>query len=280
LILDKVPCAACGEPLIPAGGAVTHPGCPVPGLSPDDPDAEALRRQMIQIVKWADNNSPRSLQREIGPSEISGPCDRRIGYRLAGVPAVNNFFDSWPATVGTAVHTWLETAVQRWATEHGDDTWLTEQTLKIDDFVPAHSDLYHDGVVIDHKTANADKLKKIALQGIAACPEYEVQVQLYGKAYEQAGYPVRKVALIFYPRSGWLRDTQVWMSDYKPDIANTALDRMYAIAQRLLDLEVVTNPHRWEQVDATPSNLCGWCPLYDPNKILETGADDTGCPGR
>lgn len=280
-ILNKVPCLACGEPLIPVGGCVTHPGCPVPGMSPDNPDAEALKRQMVKIVEWADRASPRSLQTEIGPSEICNPCDRRIGYRLAGVPAVNDSFDSWPATVGTAIHGWLERAVRNWATAHGvAKDWLTEQALKIDDFAPAHCDLYHDGIVIDHKTVNKDKITKIGLMGITACPEFETQVQLYGMAYEQAGYPVRKVALVFYPRSGWLRDTVVWMSDYDRRIADIAMDRMYAIAQQLLDLGVMTNPRQWGQVPAKASNLCGWCPMYSPNKILEAGADDTGCSGR
>jgi hypothetical protein len=280
MILDKVPCADCGEPLIPAGGAIVHPGCAVPGMSPENPDAEALKQQLVSMVRWSDANSARSLQGEIGPSEIATSCDRRLGYRLAQIPRVNTFFDPWPATVGTAVHRWLDESMQRWYTHHGDQDWITEEPLTINGHIPGRSDLYHNGMVIDYKTANTQKMKQISELGASCVPEYVTQVQLYGKGFEQAGYPVHKVSLVFFPRAGWLRDTQVWVGDYDRSVADAALDRMYGIAQLLVDLDVISNPHRWEQVPCTPTNACGWCPMYAPDKILETGADDTGCPGR
>jgi hypothetical protein len=245
-------------------------------MSPDDPEAEQLKQDLIRMILWADANSARSLQTEIGPSEIATRCDRQLGYRLAQVAPVNTFHDPWAAIVGTAIHGWLEKAVNA----NGDPSWLTERELLIDEWIPAHSDLYHDGVVIDHKTVNKDKLVKIGLVGAQlAVPDNITQIQLYGKAFTQAGLPVRKVALVFYPRAGRLRDAKVWVGDYDPAAADAAMDRVYAIAQQVVDLEVMSNPHRWEQVPAFPSDACGLCPMYDPNKVLETGADDTGCPG-
>lgn len=258
--------------------ATFHPGCLLG--SPDtggDPEGDEIRKQLIGMIRWASSNAPRSLQQAPGPSELGDLCDRRLGYKLAQVPSVNSFHDPWAATVGTAVHAWLENAMGAWQRAHRDDSWKTETAVKVDDFVSGHSDLYHNGVVIDYKTASPDKMKEYKKEVPAG---YKVQGHLYGMGYENAGLPVRKIALFFLPRCGLLRNAHIWTADYDRTVAQAALDRMYGIAGTLVDLEVIANPHRWEQVPAHPSDSCGHCPWYDPDKILETGADDKGCPGR
>ena len=105
-------------------------------------------------------------------------------------------------------------------------------------------------------------------------------MNLYGYGYVKQGFPVRKVALAFYPRAGWLKDSYIWIDDYRPEVAEAALARLYTIARQLMDLDLPQAAHRWEQVDAVPSNVCGFCPWYAPHKTPEEGASDTGCPGR
>lgn len=245
-----------------------------------DPFAEMIKHELVSIIKWADQQNPRSLQSLPGPSDLGDPCDRRLGYKLAGVPAVNKDFDPWPAIMGTAVHSWLDRAVQSWMQEHRSRAWGTETRVQIDDLIGGSSDLYSHKhqAVIDWKGAGPDVMRKFKKEGPPR--GYQVQAHLYGLGFERRGWPVRKVVLACFPRAGWIRDLYVWTADYDQTVAEDALSRMYKIAQDLMQMDILKESHRWEQVPATPSNGCGWCPLYDPRRDLERGADATGCPGR
>jgi len=69
------------------------------------------KQAVYDVIRGAIANHPRSLQKRIGPSEIGTPCDRRIGYKLLGQEE-NPRGDAWKPTVGTAVHGWLEKALE------------------------------------------------------------------------------------------------------------------------------------------------------------------------
>jgi hypothetical protein len=247
-----------------------------------DPFSELLRRNLVDIISWAERQNPRGHQVLIGPSEIGDPCDRRLGYRMAQVPAANADFDPWAAIMGTAVHSWLQDAVNRWMLATSSTSWLTETTLSMNDFVEGHADLYwrEEQTVVDWKTQGPTVFKKTKENGPAR--GYVIQAHVYGYGFEQAGLPVKKVALAFLSRAGWLKDMYVWSQDYDRSVAEQAFQRMYVIAQKVMDLGISkeSNSHRWEQMDAAPSNTCGFCPWYAPWKDGDQGADHHGCPGR
>lgn len=271
-------CVACGEVMTKVEpDQAVHPGCFVFDSLDEDPFAALIKNKLTEIIRWADEQSPRSQQVEIGPSEMGDPCDRRIAYHLAAIPEVNKDTDPWAAIVGTAVHAWLEKAVTMWKEATGDDGWVTEQTVAINEFVLGHSDLYYDGTVLDWKTAGPEMMRKVAKGDIP--PGYVIQTHLYGYGYELLGARVEKVAIAFLPRSGLLRNMIVWTADYDRSQAERALQRMYGIAAQIVQLDVSHNPHRWNQIEAEPSNMCGLCPWFSI-RDLELGADHTGCPGR
>ncbi len=282
-------CLACGKEMavLLTPDQVTHPTClmieePVEGV---DPFSVLLKQQLTEIILWQAKRNPREWQVNIGPSEIGNPCDRHIGYRLVDVPGVNVEFDPWASIVGTAIHSWLDKAVTEWvdnSTNPDHRMWITETELSLNEIVTGHADLYsgwHEAV-IDWKTAGKDVMQKVLRDGP---PDgYRIQTHIYGYMFEKAGYPVKKVALVFLPRAGLIKNMYVWSADYSRTVAETALARMSEIARRVLDLEVLTegHGHRWEQLEATPGNHCGFCPWYDPGRDPERGADATGCPGR
>ena len=274
-------CVACGGDMDPVlAPAVTHPAC-VPAfaeLQDEDPFSQLLKTKLIEMILWADKQNPRSKQVKIGPSEIGDQCDRRIGYRIAQVPHCNTDFDPWPAIVGTAVHSWLDKAVQDWMVDQADPAWSTETTLSMSEFVEGHSDLYSHAfqAVIDWKGAGPDVMRRVRKDGPPI--GYMIQTHIYGYGFEQKGWPVKKVALAFLPRAGWLKDMYVWSVDYDRSVAQAALTRLYGIARRLVSMDVLKQSHKWAEVEATPSNACGFCPWYDPGRNGE--ADVTGCPGR
>jgi hypothetical protein len=234
-----------------------HPTC-----APTDPNeamGTALLSDLTDVIKWTDNNSARSVQTTIGPSELGSACDRKIAYRLAGTPEVNWWSDPLPAIVGTAVHTWLETAVTEFQSKHFMDRWVTEITVQPDQMVKGHCDLYDKDLacVIDWKTVSPTKLKTWKSQGPP--DHYKAQVNLYGMGLIKAGFEVRKVCLIAVPRSGWLRDMQVWISDYDESMAQATLDRMYGIAGQMIK---AGDDLSFEEISSAPSGECAFCPWY------------------
>jgi hypothetical protein len=241
---------------------------------PTSPEAQWLKEQITTVILAGESSSPRSQQSQLGASDLSNPCDRYIAYKLAGVPGHNDA-DPWPAIVGTGIHWWLEDAIKR----RGPQDWMTEHLLPIGDEIISHGDLFiRDlGWVVDHKSAGKDRMNEVTKNGP---PEkYVTQVNIYGLGYEAQGYSVSKVALIFYPRAGRLKDIWTWVGDYDPERAFRAIDRVPAISHRLQQLDVLHNPHRWEQIDATPSHDCGYCPFYSATRTAEEGASYDGCPG-
>lgn len=270
-------CLICNQLLDPLFHDVgTHPGCDEQQAANDEL-ALALKKELTEIILWANAHSPRSLQQSIGPSELGTPCDRRLAYRLAGHPEINLRRDPWPAIVGTGVHAWLEDAVTSYQNEmFSRPVYLTEQELDIDPLVLGHTDLYRDGVVIDYKTAGPDVMKK--MRDVGPPTGYKVQTQLYGLGHTRAGRRVDNVALVFLPRAGWLSGMYVWTDQYRPDVAQRALDRMYSIAEGLLAVDIANNPEVYDRIPAIEDH-CGYCPFYKRAGLLDMGADEKGCPG-
>lgn len=245
----------------------------------EDPDAIWLKQSIVDVVHFADRRNPRSLQVNVGPSELSSPCDRRIGYRLAAVPQINVTLDPWPAIVGTAVHDWLENAFKIWINAHQSPDWITETRLSFTEWVTGRSDLFNipKGMVVDYKGTSPDKMKKVKAEG--SPDNYKTQIQIYGWGYQNLGYQVNKVALAYFPRAGNIKDLYVEVFEFDPSVGPQAVARIPAVAQVLVDLDPLTHPHRWEQVDAAPTHDCGFCPWYNPRRTPEEGASDSGCPG-
>lgn len=273
-------CTICREPLDPVlDRSTTHPACfPFAEVDEEDPFVAVLKTKLIDVILSGYRANPRNTQVAIGPSEMGVACDRRIGYRLAGIERCNTDMDPWPMIVGTAMHGWLEKTFNSWNLANGDEKWLTEQRVKIDDVIEGSSDLYDVELeaVIDWKGVGPDVMRKIRKEGPPM--SYITQIQLYGYGFTLLGFPVKKVCLAFLSRAGWLKDMYLYCDDYDSGIAAGAIAHVYEIATQIMNLDILTHPDRWNSVPATPTNDCGWCPWYDPSRSFD--ADNTGCPGR
>lgn len=267
-------CPQCGSQLDSAlvlAGEQYHPGCEQP--NPNTQLQANLLSDIVDIIQWTDNNSARSTQATIGPSELGGQCDRKIAYRLAGTVEVNFHRDPLPAIVGTAIHAWLEKAITNFQAVHYMDRWMTEVTVHPDPIITGHCDLYDKELecVIDFKTVSPTKLKEWKSKGPSEA--YQDQVNLYAKGLARLGHPVKKVALIAVPRSGWLSEIQVWADDYRPERAQACLDRMYGIADKLIKMG---DNLAFREIPASPERACSYCPWYRGGT---KDADLSGCAG-
>jgi hypothetical protein len=286
------PCVVCGDPLdvVMAGiGMLSHPNCMVP-LVDDNPFdsfsedlagvplpqlAADLKAEFTTMVRWHEEFTPRAQQAHLGPSDLGNECDRKLAYKIAGLRG-SNIGDPWPSFVGSSIHTRLEGVVRKYGEEHGG-AWMIEQQVIVDPLVRGSADLFRSPVVVDIKSAGKDMLDKVKKSGPP--DSYKIQINLYAKGLNSAGYPVKSVAFVFVPRSGWLEQMYVWAAPYDEELANRALARPYELAGKLQQMDIRNNPQRWQQIDASPSYLCTWCPMYDKHRPQEQGADDRGCPG-
>lgn len=253
-----------------------------PGETNGHPYAGQIRDDLTRIIKWADRNSPRSKQTEIGASELGGDCFRRLGYRIAEVPHANTGTDPWPAIVGTAVHIWMEQAIRHWEARDGvQERFRTEMLVRPSSVVKGHTDLYDIpfNAVVDYKTAGTEKMRELRKLGEEAVPvDYIQQVQLYGLGHVRAGRRVDTVCLVFLPRAGWLSGMWVWSAPYDEAVALAALDRLNRVAAGLIHYNVTDDPSNWVKIPAAPdAKACSWCPWF--NSGVEV-ASDAGCPGK
>lgn len=274
-------CVVCNNPLDPAlAPEISHPSCSATSFRYDgddeDPFNATLKQQLLEMILHAQQQAPRSMQAKIGPSEMGDECDRKIAYRLSGVPEINTANDEWPATVGTAIHAWLDSAAQLW-NKTRENVYQTEVEISYPFGAIGHGDLYREPCVIDWKTSNKENLSLVRRKGPSRV--HQVQVHLYGYGYKRMGYNVERVALVYVPRSGWIKDMVVWSEAYDEQVAVSAIQRMFEIAKLGVSLDLRHHPHRWEQVPAVPSDVCGRCPWYNPMRTWEQGASDEGCPG-
>lgn len=238
-------------------------------------------------LQWADlrhtiehaiRNDPRSLQKRIGPSEVGHPCDRRLSYHLAGVHESQADGVNWKATIGRAVHAWLE-GVFRDANDALvaaglGHRFLVEQrvvggTLNGED-IDGSTDLFDIAArtVVDWKVTTKKKIASYVRHGPGA--QYEVQGQSYGAGWERRGVKVDRIAIVFLPRDGELAEGHMWSAPYDATVAPAAFARLGAIS-----LAVRTLGPKAHELMATADAYCRFCPWY------RAGSADIAqaCPG-
>lgn len=187
------------------------------------------------VIEHAVMSNPRTLQADLGPSEIGVGCDRCLAHMLAG-HAKRDLTLPWLPTIGNAVHDWLETVVLKHMGDTGSARYLPEVTVTVGQLrgrdVTGHCDLYdiETGTVLDWKITGASTLKKVKASG--PTDTYRRQAALYGRGLTLAGHDVRHVAIVFLPRNAISIDAgHVWTQPYDEQVALDALARANAIAE-------------------------------------------------
>lgn len=239
------------------------------------PPVDPIAAQLMDIVQWASDHAPRTLQTALGPSEIGEPCARRTTYKLLGNPEINPG-DPWPSYVGTAVHAKLAEDVEAYNRHIGRTRYLTEQRVQVTPGIAGTSDLtivdVDDLVTVDYKIVSKDR---VAVLTKDPGPKYRVQLHAYARGWHRAGLPIQRVALAAFSK-GWLKDLRVWSEPYQPQIVDDAIERHHNLLALINDLQVEDHPDRYQHVPATPGD-CYFCPFWRGG---DQPADDTGCPGR
>lgn len=252
-----------------SGGSA--PRSAVPGAD------DELRNELVGAIRHAAANDPRTLQVRVGPSELGGPCDRRLAMRMCGVKQVNRVADPWPSTVGTAIHAWLQGAMESENTRLGFRRWITEHRVWADPMLGGTSDLFDttSGTVVDWKTVGETRFRE--LKSSALAPDgYMIQANIYGMGWENAGFRVKHVALAMLPRAGNVRDMIFFRSPYDRAIGQRAVNRLYSVGAGVRQLrEQAGREDVWDLIPGVEDH-CGWCPFFRRGAASVSGE---GCPG-
>jgi hypothetical protein len=267
-------CTVCSTPLDEVHRTIgVHPVCDPTPTSTDPPPSTITELRRILVDYEA--SSERSTQVLPGPSEIAVPCDRRLGYRIHQVAARADERVKWAPLVGTSVHATIAAALGAENQRLRRVRWLVEAKVYPDPALPGSCDAYDldNSVVVDWKVVGPTRLTHYRRHGPG--PQYEGQIQLYGRGWQRAGRTPRWVRIVFLPRSTDFSDAYEWTAPYDRAAADALLDRFFGVMNLLTDLDVANNPALWEKVPATPTADCAWCPWFRRG----SPADGTGCPG-
>lgn len=212
-------------------------------------DPGLLFDELKAIIAGAIVNHPRSQQKRIGPSEIGEACDRRIAYKVAGVPEARTMPPGWRPTVGTAVHAWLEEAFAEHnmaaRQDNGASRFLIEQRINAGPMagedLTGSTDLYDrvTATSIDWKIIGPSSHKRLKTDlNVGRGPKraYRVQLHTYGYGFTRRGLPVDRVMLVALPAAGELDDALMWTEPFDPSVAVQAMarvDRIHALTQHL-----------------------------------------------
>lgn len=242
-------------------------------------DPSLLEKELLWLIGQAIEQHPRTLQVELGPSEIGHTCARRIGYAMLGTEE-NASEPNWKATVGTAVHSWLEDVFTAANSEvrnivtGPEARFLTETRVSVGELggveIRGHCDLFDrvTGTVVDWKCVGPTQLKRYRTKGPG--DQYRRQAHLYGRGWTRRGQRVERVAVMFLPRDGALREAHYWSEPYDEAVALEALQRAEGIVQatRALGpraLDILPTADAW----------CRMCPYFKARSEDLT----QGCPG-
>ena len=225
--------------------------------------------ELLNVVRSHEATRPRSLQVQLGPSEVGTVCPRRLAYKLLQVEPVNDGGDPWARILGTAAHAWLDEAFEEENTRTGDRRWLTSIRAEITGYLSGTIDVYDAAFrrVIDHKIVGATTLRKAIKEGPSE--QYRIQLQLYAFGLINAGYPVEEIAIMYWPRTGYLKDAYLWVDFYDEDVVEQALRKIDALRE-VVQVGVGVLP-----MIPTGDAYCLYCPHYLPASTVIEEA----CPG-
>ena len=232
-------------------------------------DLNDLSDEIRTNISNAGASSPRSQQRAIGPSEVGAACIRRMGYRLLETEPTNEP-DTWLAQIGTWVHAGIASVYEALNAQMDEPRYLIEQRVQVTKDLSGSVDLYDKKLkmVLDWKVVGDTSLKKYKKEGPSN--QYRVQAHLYGMGLFNEGYEVERVAIVFLPRGGNLRQMHIWAEEFDPFIAMEGIEKMRD-ARKLIE---VAGQGALETMP-TDASLCHYCPYFLPASTHLA----VGCPG-
>ena len=235
-----------------------------PKGAPAVADPTGARAAVISAVEGFSAVHPRTLQRELGPSEVGEPCARQLAYKLMDGPEnPGRRIDPWPSFLGVAGHARLEKTLE-WDNARSPGTWLTERRVHIPgvrDGGRGTSDALYvpTNTVIDWKILGDTTFRQLELEGFKASRKYKAQGHIYGLGWAAAGHRVDWVALGIFGRAKPLSSMFVVAEPFDPAFAAAELGRVSDV-RRVVEWLKAQGTSDVSIVPPTPGKGCYYCP--------------------
>lgn len=210
---------------------------------------------LIEVLRAKDATRSRSVQTQVGPSELGG-CRRKVWYRLNSQVETNDNELKLAAIMGTAIHATIEEALA--LADPSGEKYVVESEVEYNG-MKAHIDLWipETGAVVDWKTSKIKNLSYFPSK------QQRWQVQTYGYLLEKSGLGNPKtVNLVAIARDGDERDVKIHSEAYDPAIGEEAL----AWLEEIKKSSIAPDPEK----DASYCKF--YCKYYDSSGEL-------GCVG-
>lgn len=248
-------------------------------LNGNSPWASRYAADVRRVIVEHAARAPRTLQQHLGPSELGSPCDRQVVGKMAALPTTNHVADPWPSIVGTALHAWTAEAFTADNQRRGLMRWLAETRVTPHREHPGTGDLYDavEECVGDHKFLGETTLAKVR-SAAGPSEKYQIQLFLYGLGFIRMGLPVRRIALIAYPRTkATLDDMYVWEAPFDGRAIERIAETFHKTSyRRTWADQVIAGELDIAQIPKMPSDdECYFCPFYRP----QSRNGGPGCAG-
>jgi hypothetical protein len=262
-------------------------------LASESKNEDALLTDLKAMVIAHDHSHPRHNQIALGPSQVGHPCARNVisGLLADTSSVINPRGDVLPSYIGVAAHKAMEEAAkldnERLLKEIGENwslisgfplpRWLTETKVTVREGLTGTCDLYDTwtNTVIDYKFPGTTAMTEYRKNGPS--PIYESQAFLYGRGYQNAGYPVDRVGIWFIPRAGRLSGSFLWIRPYDDTRVDSILKRLDDMIVLIDELQIEQHPERLALIPLTPYQ-CTWCPWFAINPERH-GVNPYACAG-
>jgi hypothetical protein len=194
-----------------------------------------------------------------------------MAFGITQVEECNPSFDPLPSIVGTAAHTWMQSAAEHANKVLGRQRWLIEHRVTVAPGLSGSCDLFDTdtGTVIDWKFPGATRFDMYKKH---MSPVYQGQSHLYGLGFENEGRQVNTVVVALLPRGGYLKGMHLWKEPYSRSLALECLSRREKVIGLCDDLQVEANPQGYQWIPIEPYD-CRFCPFFraEPRSPYECG---------
>jgi hypothetical protein len=205
--------------------------------------------QTVKRVRDFDAARPRSLQVQVGWSEVGG-CRSALGFRLDGA-YITDDTDSWAAQRGTALHEYLGPILD------GPGVRIEVETSYRG--IPGHADIVEPDAVVDIKTTSLANSKLWAEDHSLLRPK-RIQVHGYAAGLVDAGELPGDctVRLLVVPVDGTFADWWAYEEPFNRSLADEGADRLEWVRDRMAagDSLPKDKPYAWCSTWCSFFSLC------------------------
>jgi len=180
----------------------------------------SIKETLINKLTEQDKTRPRSIQTQVGVSEIGG-CATRVWHKVNGTEVTNPDTLRLAAIMGTALHSMIEEVFTP------DPRFKVETEVSVGDIL-GHIDLIdtETNTIWDWKTTTKNSLAYFGSK------QQMLQVQLYGWLANQNGIKIDRVGLVAIARDGNESDITELSWAYDEQLALEAVEKYHAIKEQ------------------------------------------------